>query len=91
MGTVDHARRPRRVSPAGELLEVTKLDDHSWTVCDSRRDPSDAMRLLAFIEARRECYRVTWLAGGRGWNIYSEFPIALRAIRVRCLDQGLDD
>jgi hypothetical protein len=77
--------------PSAYPLEVTPINEHSWRVCDARRPESDAMRMLAFIERRRDSYRITWLAGGRGWVIFRDFDAALRAARIRCLDQSLDD
>jgi hypothetical protein len=91
MPPVSHRLPPSRVVAQPELLEVTALNEHSWQVCDSRREPTDAMRLLAFIERRRDSYRITWLAGGRGWAIFRDFDAALRSVRIRCLDQSLDD
>lgn len=87
------ARRPlrQRTEQPSELLEVTAINEHTWRVSDSRRDANDAMRLLAFIERRRDSYRITWLAGGRGWAIFRDFDTALRSVRIRCLDQSLDD
>jgi len=76
--------------PAPDPLEVTAINEHSWRVCDSRRPESDAMRLLAFIERRRTSYRITWLAGGRGWAVFEDFNTALRSVKIRCMDQGLD-
>ncbi len=47
-----------RGQPVDDFLEVIALSDHEWRVCDSRIDPSDASRLLAFIEAQDGSYEL---------------------------------
>ncbi|HYI34460.1 MAG TPA: hypothetical protein VEX88_13455 [Glaciibacter sp.] len=44
--------------PVNEFLEVIALSDHEWRVCDGRIDPSDASRLLGFIELENGAYEV---------------------------------
>jgi hypothetical protein len=48
--------------PVNDFLEVIALSDHEWRVCDGRIDPSDASRLLAFIELENGAYEVLRLA-----------------------------
>jgi hypothetical protein len=44
--------------PVNDFLEVIALSDHEWRVCDGRIDPSDASRLIAFIELENGSYEV---------------------------------
>ncbi len=44
--------------PVNDFLEVIALSDHEWRVCDGRIDPSDASRLLGFIELENGAYEV---------------------------------
>ena len=48
--------------PVNDFLEVIALSDHVWRVCDGRIDPSDASRLIAFIELENGTYEVLRLA-----------------------------
>jgi hypothetical protein len=44
--------------PIDESLEVIALSDHEWRVCDGHIDPSDASRLMGFIELEDGEYEV---------------------------------
>lgn len=48
--------------PVSDSLEVIALSDHEWRVCDGRIDPSDASRLLGFIELENGRYEVLRLS-----------------------------
>ncbi|MCU1444265.1 MAG: hypothetical protein JWQ59_2415 [Cryobacterium sp.] len=66
--------------PVDESLEVMALSDHEWRVCDGRIDPSDASRLLGFIELEHGSYEVLKLRHSRGCETFDCFAAALASV-----------
>jgi hypothetical protein len=66
--------------PVDESLEVIALSDHEWRVCDGRIDPSDASRLLGFIELENGSYEVLKLGRSRGRETFDRFAAALASV-----------
>jgi hypothetical protein len=66
--------------PVDESLEVIALSDHEWRVCDGRIDPSDASRLLGFIELENGSYEVLKLRHSRGCETFDCFAAALASV-----------
>lgn len=54
--------------PVNDFLEVIALSDHEWRVCDGRIDPSDASRLLGFIELENGAYEVLRFTPSGGFS-----------------------
>lgn len=63
-----------------QLLEVLPVGDHAWRVCDRRMDPSDARRVLGFVEERHNRFELLRLGS-----------VPTGRDRFDCLDAALDD
>jgi len=63
-----------------QLLEVLPVGNHAWRVSDRRMDPSDARRVLGFVEERHNRFELLRLGGEPDG-----------AVRFDCLDAALDD
>lgn len=44
------------------ILEVIALGPHDWRVCDSRIDPVNARRIIAYVEIVDARYEVVWMS-----------------------------
>ena len=62
------------------FLEVTPLGDDDWRMCDARLHPSDARRLLAYVQ--RDCDRVEvlWMRGKRDLEEFATIDAAFDAV-----------
>ena len=63
-----------------QFLEVLPVGSHAWRVCDRRMDPSDARRVLGFVEERHNRFELLRLGGA-----------ATGRDRFDCLDAALAD
>ena len=72
-------------------LELTKVDEGCWRVCDSALDEHDPRRVIAFVECRGERTAVLWLRSRAAESIHRSFDEALTAIERSVSAEGETD
>ena len=62
------------------VLEILAISDHEWRVCDGRYRPSDARRMLAYIERTPGGFELVRLQHPTGSERYGSLKDALDAL-----------
>jgi len=69
-------------------LELTKVDEGCWRVCDGALDEHDPRRVIAFVECRGERAAVLWLRSRAAESIHRSFDEAMAAIERSVSAEG---
>lgn len=67
-------------------LELTRVDDDCWRICDSTLPANDPGRIIAFAEIKHDHLIVLWLRKPSKRKKFATFEKALRAAQKTIVD-----
>ena len=71
---------PMDTSVLDERLEVTRLGEDDWRVCDGRLHPLEPLRIIAYVQRHPDFIEVLWMHNRRELEQFAGVDDAFAAV-----------